>query len=73
VAYLIVCIVVCWQLDIMCGSLRELAGRGVLNCIYYCVLAVGHFVWECERSAGSGVLNCMYSCALVVEHFVWKC
>jgi len=48
------------------------AGSGVLNCMYCCVLVVGHFVWECE-SAGSGVLHCMYCCVLVVGHFVCEC
>ena len=48
VAYLIVCTVVCWQLEILRGSVRGLAGSGRRNCMNCCVLAVGHFVWECE-------------------------
>jgi len=35
---------------------RGSAGSGILNCIFCCMLAVGHFVLECE-SAESGVLN----------------
>ena len=38
----------CWLLDNLCGSVRGLAGSGVLNCMYCCVLVFGHFVWECE-------------------------
>ena len=38
----------CWQLDILCGSVSRQAGSEVLNCMYCCVLVVGHFVWECE-------------------------
>jgi len=41
--------------------------------MYCCVLAVGHFVRECEGSAWSGVLNLMYCGVLVVGHFVWEC
>ena len=48
------------------------AGSGVLNCMYCCVLLVGHFVWEWEGSAGSGVLNSMYCCMFVFGHFVWE-
>ena len=29
-------------------SVRCSAGSGVLNSMYCCVLAVGHFAWECE-------------------------
>ena len=53
--------------------MRGSAGSGVLNCMYRCVLVVGHFVWECEGSAGGGVLNFMYRCVLVVGQFVWEC
>ena len=59
-------------MDILCGNVRWSAGSGLLNCMFCCVLVVGHFVLECE-SAGSGVLNCMYCCVLVVGHFVWEC
>ena len=48
------------------------AGSGILNCIYCCMLVVGHFVLECE-SAGSGILNFMYCFMLVVGHFVLEC
>jgi len=50
-----------------------LAGIGVLNIMYCCVLRVGQFVWVCQLSAGSGVLNCTYFCVLAVGHFVWEC
>jgi len=50
--------------DIFCGIVRGSAGNGVLNFMYCCVLAVAHFVWECEGSAASGVLNCMYCCVV---------
>ena len=52
--------------------MRVAAGSGVLNCMYCCMLVVGHFVWECEGSAWSGLLNCMYCCMFVVGHFVWE-
>jgi len=49
------------------------AGSGVLNCMYCCVLVVGHMCGSVRGSAGSGVLNCMYCCVLVVGYFVWEC
>jgi len=49
-----VCTAVCWQLDILCGSLRGSAASGVLNCMYCCVLVFGHFVWECEWVSRKG-------------------
>jgi len=39
---------VCLLLDILCGNVRWSAGSGELNCMYCCVLAIGHYVWECE-------------------------
>ena len=63
----------CLKLGILCGSARGSSVSGVLNCIYCCELAVGHFVSECEGSAGRGVLNFMFCCAFVVGHFVWEC
>ena len=47
-AYLILCTVVCWVLDIVCRIAMGSAGSGVLICMYYCVLTVAQFVWECE-------------------------
>jgi len=64
---------VCWQLDILCGSVRGSAGCCVLNCMYCCVLAVGHFVWECEGVSREWrnelyVLLCVGSWT-----YVWEC
>ena len=56
-----------------CGSVRGLAGIGVLNIMYCFVLGVLYFVWLCEGSAGSGVLNFMSCCVLGVGQFVWEC
>ena len=30
------------------GNVRRSVGSGVLNCMYCCMLVVGHFVWEYE-------------------------
>ena len=49
------------------------AGSGVLNCMYCCLLAVGHFVWECEGLSRNRCTDCMYCCVLAVSHFVWEC
>jgi len=32
----------------MSGNVKVSAGCGVLNCMYCCVLGVGHYVWECD-------------------------
>ena len=50
VAYCIVFTAVCLFLDNLCGNVRVSAGSSAMNCMYFCVLGIGHFLWECEGS-----------------------
>ena len=71
-AYSILCVAGCWDLDILCGSLRGSAGSDVLNlnvmlCVSIWTFCVG--VSGCQQEVTYWIE--MYCFELVFGHFVW--
>jgi len=49
------------------------AGNGVLNCMYCCVVVVGHFVWESEEFNRNWRTALYLLLCVGIWTFVWDC